>query len=191
MPKVEQSVEEQSKAAEKKAKASDTAKKPAVKKTKAKAATKATKVAKAPKAAAKKPAAAKAKSAASATKSAAKAKAPAKATKNVAATDAKSSYLRLRLRAFDSRLLDRAATQIAERAIENGATVKGPIPLPVGFARTTVLTSPHKYKDAREQYEIRTHARLIDIQHLDAAGISKLSALDLPAGVHFKAEIRQ
>ena len=71
--------------------------------------------------------------------------------------------IRIRLKAFDYRLIDASTRQIVETAKKTGAVVKGPIPLPVKKERTTILISPHKDKDARDQYEIRTYKRLLDI----------------------------
>ena len=71
--------------------------------------------------------------------------------------------IRIRLKAFDYRLIDASTRLIVETAIKTGAVVKGPIPLPVKKERTTILISPHKDKDARDQYEIRTYKRLLDI----------------------------
>ena len=75
----------------------------------------------------------------------------------------KNQSLRIKLKAFDYRLIDASTKQIVETAKKTGALVRGPIPLPVKKERTTVLISPHKDKDARDQYEIRTYKRLLDI----------------------------
>ena len=91
--------------------------------------------------------------------------------------------IRIRLKAFDHRLLDRAATEIAETASRTGSVVAGPIPLPTVISKTTVLRSPHVDKKSREQFEIRTHKRLLDILEPTQQTVDALMKLDLPAGV--------
>ena len=91
--------------------------------------------------------------------------------------------IRIRLKAFDYRLIDTSTRQIVETAKKTGAVVKGPIPLPVKKERTTILTSPHKDKDARDQYEIRTYKRLLDIIKPTDKTVDALMKLDLSAGV--------
>ena len=91
--------------------------------------------------------------------------------------------IRIRLKAFDHRLIDQSTAEIVETAIRTGAQVRGPIPLPTRFERFTVLTSPHVNKDARDQYEIRTHKRLIDIVEPTDKTVDALMRLDLAAGV--------
>ena len=91
--------------------------------------------------------------------------------------------IRIRLKAFDHRLIDRSASEIVETAKRTGAQVRGPIPLPTRIERYTVLTSPHVNKDARDQYETRTHKRLMDILDPTAETVDALMKLDLPAGV--------
>lgn len=94
-----------------------------------------------------------------------------------------SQRIRIRLKAFDHRLIDQSTAEIVETAKRTGAQVRGPIPLPTRFERFTVLTSPHVNKDARDQYEIRTHKRLIDIVEPTDKTVDALMRLDLAAGV--------
>ena len=96
--------------------------------------------------------------------------------------------IRIRLKAFDHRLLDVSTEEIVETAKRSGAQVKGPIPLPTKKERITVLISPHVDKDARDQYEIRTHKRLLDIVDPTEKTMDALMRLDLAAGV--EAQIR-
>ena len=91
--------------------------------------------------------------------------------------------IRIRLKAFDHRLIDQSAREIVETAKRTGAQVRGPIPLPTKKERFTILTSPHVDKDARDQYEIRTHKRLMDIVDPTDKTVDALMKLDLPAGV--------
>ena len=97
--------------------------------------------------------------------------------------------IRIRLKAFDYRLIDTSTRQIVETAKKTGAEVKGPIPLPVKKERTTILTSPHKDKDARDQYEIRTYKRLLDIIKPTDKTVDALMKLDLSAGVDVQISI--
>ena len=97
--------------------------------------------------------------------------------------------IRIRLKAFDYRLIDASTKQIVETAKKTGAVVKGPIPLPVKKERTTILTSPHKDKDARDQYEIRTYKRLLDIIKPTDKTVDVLMKLDLSAGVDVQISI--
>ena len=94
--------------------------------------------------------------------------------------------IRIRLRAYDHRAVDRSAKEIVETAKRTGAKVAGPIPLPTRIERYTVLSSPHVDKKARQQFEIRTHKRLIDIVRSTAKTIEALNKLSLPAGVDIK-----
>lgn len=96
---------------------------------------------------------------------------------------ATNQNIRIRLKAFDHRLIDRSAAEIVETAKRTGARVKGPIPLPTRKERFTVLISPHVNKDARDQYEIRTHKRLMDIVDPTDKTVDALMKLDLAAGV--------
>ena len=91
--------------------------------------------------------------------------------------------IRIRLKAFDHRLIDQSAQEIVETAKRTGAQVCGPIPLPTRIERFNVLTSPHVNKDARDQYEIRTHKRLVDIVQPTDKTVHALMKLDLAAGV--------
>jgi small subunit ribosomal protein S10 len=97
--------------------------------------------------------------------------------------------IRIRLKAFDHRLIDQSAQEIVETARRTGAYVRGPIPLPTRKERFTVLTSPHKDKDARDQYEIRTHKRLMDIVDPTEKTVDALMKLDLAAGVDVQIKL--
>merc|ERR1711907_515493 len=99
--------------------------------------------------------------------------------------------IRIRLKAFDYRLIDASTRQIVETAKKTGAVVKGPIPLPVKKERTTILISPHKDKDARDQYEIRTYKRLLDIIKPTDKTVDALMKLDLSAGVDVQISLGQ
>ncbi|GGF98564.1 MULTISPECIES: 30S ribosomal protein S10 [Cysteiniphilum] len=99
------------------------------------------------------------------------------------ATNISNQRIRIRLKAFDHKLIDLSTKEIVETAKRTGAQVKGPIPLPVRKERFTVLISPHVNKDARDQYEIRTHKRLIDIVEPTEKTVDALMKLDLAAGV--------
>ena len=90
---------------------------------------------------------------------------------------------RIRLKAYDSRILDQSATEIVDTAKRTGARVAGPIPLPTIINKFTVLRSPHVDKKSREQFEIRTHKRLLDILEPTPQTVDALMKLDLPAGV--------
>jgi ribosomal protein S10 len=93
------------------------------------------------------------------------------------------------LKAFDHRLIDQSAREIVETARRTGAQVRGPIPLPSKIERFTVLTSPHVDKDARDQYEIRTHKRLMDIVDPTDKTVDALMKLDLAAGVDVQIKL--
>lgn len=97
--------------------------------------------------------------------------------------------IRIRLKAFDHRLIDRSATEIVETAKRTGARVKGPIPLPTRIERYTILISPHVNKDARDQYEIRTYKRLMDIIDPTDKTVDALMKLDLAAGVDVQIKL--
>lgn len=99
--------------------------------------------------------------------------------------------IRIRLKAFDHRLIDQSTAEIVETAKRTGAQVRGPIPLPTRFERFTVLTSPHVNKDARDQYEIRTHKRLVDIVEPTEKTVDALMRLDLAAGVDVQISLGQ
>lgn len=98
-------------------------------------------------------------------------------------TTSRRQKIRITLKAFDHRLLDLSAVQIVEAAEGTGAQVSGPIPLPTRIKKFTVIRSPHVDKDSREQFEIRTHKRIIDILDPTSRTIDSLTHLDLPAGV--------
>jgi len=100
-----------------------------------------------------------------------------------------SQNIRIRLKAFDYRLIDRSAAEIVETAKRTGARVKGPIPLPTRKERFTVLVSPHVNKDARDQYELRTHKRLMDILDPTDKTVDALMKLDLAAGVDVQIKL--
>ena len=97
--------------------------------------------------------------------------------------------IRIRLKAFDHRLIDSSTQEIVETARRTGAQVKGPIPLPTRKERYTVLVSPHVNKDARDQYEIRTHKRLLDIVEPTEKTVDALMKLDLAAGVDVQIKL--
>ena len=98
-------------------------------------------------------------------------------------TEVGKERIRIRLKAFDHAILDQSAQKIVETAKRTGASVSGPIPLPTKKEVITILRSPHKYKDSREQFEMRTHKRLIDINNPSKETIDALQHLDLPSGV--------
>ena len=97
--------------------------------------------------------------------------------------------IRIRLKAFDHRLIDSSAQEIVETAKRTGAQVRGPIPLPTRKERFTVLISPHVNKDARDQYEIRTHKRVLDIVEPTEKTVDALMKLDLAAGVEVQISL--
>jgi small subunit ribosomal protein S10 len=101
----------------------------------------------------------------------------------------KKQRIRIRLKAFDYRLIDQSTKEIVDTAKRNGAQICGPIPLPTSIERFTVLISPHVNKDARDQYEIRTHKRLIDILEPTAKTVDALMKLDLSAGVDVQISV--
>ena len=100
-----------------------------------------------------------------------------------------SQKIRIRLKAFDHQLLDQSAGKIVETARRTGAEVSGPVPLPTERNLYTVIRAPHKYKDSREQFEIRPHKRLIDILDPPPKPIDALMRLDLPAGVDIEIKL--
>lgn len=102
---------------------------------------------------------------------------------------ATNQNIRIRLKAFDHRLIDNSAREIVDTAKRTGATVMGPIPLPMKMERYTVLISPHVNKDARDQYEIRTHKRLMDIVDPTDKTVDALMKLELPAGVDVQIKL--
>ena len=104
-------------------------------------------------------------------------------------TTPEKQRIRIRLKAYDAKVIDQSSKQIIDTAIRTGAVVAGPIPLPTDRQVTTVLRSPHVYKDAREQFEMRTHKRLIDITEPTAKTIDALMNLNLPAGVDIEIKM--
>ncbi len=97
--------------------------------------------------------------------------------------------IRIRLRAYDHNLIDKAAETIVETLKMNGTKVAGPIPLPTEKEIITILRSPHKDKDSREQFELRTHKRLIDVYTPTSKAVESLMKLELPAGVDIKIKL--
>jgi small subunit ribosomal protein S10 len=97
--------------------------------------------------------------------------------------------IRIRLKAFDHKILDQSAQQIVETAERMGAQVAGPVPLPTKIEKFCVIRSPHVDKDSREQFEIRTHKRLIDILEPTPKTVNALMSLNLPAGVDIEIKI--
>ncbi len=93
------------------------------------------------------------------------------------------SEVRVRLKSYDHRILDNAASKIVETVKRSGGEVSGPVPLPTEIEKITILRAVHKYKDSREQYEMRTHKRLIDIKNPSKEIMDVLQRLDLPSGV--------
>ncbi|EHM13464.1 MULTISPECIES: 30S ribosomal protein S10 [Jonquetella] len=97
--------------------------------------------------------------------------------------------IRIRLKAFDHRVIDASAAQIADAAVRSGAKVAGPIPLPTNVKKFCVLRSPHADKDAREHFEMRTHKRLIDIMDPTQKTMEALMQLNLPSGVDIQIKL--
>lgn len=97
--------------------------------------------------------------------------------------------IRIRLKAYDHRILDQSAEQIVEAAERTGAVVAGPIPLPTHIRKLTVIRSPFIHKDGREQFEVRTHKRLIDILNPTSRTVDTLMRLQLPAGVDIEVKL--
>ncbi len=97
--------------------------------------------------------------------------------------------IRITLKAFDHNLIDKSCERIVETAKKAGAKVSGPIPMPTEKEVVTILRSPHKHKDSREQFEIRTHKRLIDIYNPSSKTVDSLMKIDLPSGVDIKIKL--
>ena len=97
--------------------------------------------------------------------------------------------IRIRLKAYEHRILDQSAEKIVETAKRTGAAISGPIPLPTERSLYTVIRSPHKYKDSREQFEIRTHKRLLDIVNPTPKTMDTLTNLVLPSGVDIEIKL--
>ena len=100
-----------------------------------------------------------------------------------------TSKVRINLKAYDHRLLDTAAAKIVETIKRTGGEVSGPVPLPTEIQKYTVLRAVHKYKDAREQFEMRTHKRVIDILYPTQKTVDSLMKLELPAGVDIEIKL--
>ena len=100
-----------------------------------------------------------------------------------------SQKIRIKLKAYDHELIDQSAARIVETAKKTGTKVSGPIPLPTEKEVVTILRAVHKYKDSREQFEIRTHKRLIDILRPSNKTVEALMSLDLPAGVEIEIKL--
>ena len=100
-----------------------------------------------------------------------------------------SEKMRIRLKAYDAELLEKSAEQIVETAKRTGSKVSGPIPLPTQKEIVTILRSPHKHKDSREQFEMRTHKRVIDILYPTQKTVDSLMKIDLPAGVDIEIKL--
>lgn len=98
--------------------------------------------------------------------------------------------IRIRLKAFDYKLIDQSASEIVETAKRSGAIVKGPVPLPTRIERFDILRSPHVNKTSRDQFEIRTHQRLMDIVEPNDKTVDQLMKLDLPAGVDVEIKVQ-
>lgn len=112
-----------------------------------------------------------------------------KATKGAKKVMATSEKIRIRLKAYDHVLIDQSAEKIVDTAKRTGAKVSGPIPLPTKKEVVTVIRSPHKHKDSREQFEMRTHKRVIDILYPTQATVDNLMKLELPAGVDIEIKL--
>ena len=100
-----------------------------------------------------------------------------------------SQKIRIKLKAYDHNLIDQSAAKIVETAKRTGAKISGPIPLPTDKEIVTILRATHKYKDSREQFEQRTHKRLIDITSATAKTTDALTKLDMPAGVDIEIKL--
>ena len=100
-----------------------------------------------------------------------------------------SEKIRIRLKAYDHVILDQSAEKIVDTAKKTGAKVSGPIPLPTEKEIITILRSPHKHKDSREQFEMRTHKRVIDVIKPNQATVDALMSIDMPAGVDIEVKL--
>lgn len=103
--------------------------------------------------------------------------------------DVANQKIRIKLKAYEHNLIDQSAARIVETATRTGAKVSGPIPLPTEKEIITILRAPHKYKDSREQFELRTHKRLIDILQPTPRTVDALTKIDLPAGVEIEIKL--
>lgn len=97
--------------------------------------------------------------------------------------------IRIKLKAYEHNLIDQSSERIVETAKRTGAKVSGPIPLPTEKEIVTILRAPHKYKDSRKQFEMRTHKRLIDIHNPNPRTVDAMMKLDLPAGVEIEIKL--
>ena len=97
--------------------------------------------------------------------------------------------IRIKLKAYDHRILDQSVKKIVETIKRTGGKICGPVPLPTKISRFTVIKSPHTHKDAREQFEMRTHKRLIDIVQSNPKTVDALMGLNLPTGVHIEVKL--
>ena len=97
--------------------------------------------------------------------------------------------IRIKLSAYDHNMVDQATARIVETMKKAGAKISGPIPLPTEREIVTILRSPHKYKDSREQFETRTHKRLIDIEKPSQKAVNEIMSLELPAGVSIEVKL--
>jgi small subunit ribosomal protein S10 len=97
--------------------------------------------------------------------------------------------IRIKLKAYEHNLIDQSSQRIVETAKRTGARVSGPIPLPTEKEIVTILRAPHKYKDSREQFEMRTHKRIIDILNPNPRTVDAMMKLDLPAGVEIEIKL--
>ncbi|MCI9063347.1 MAG: 30S ribosomal protein S10 [Clostridia bacterium] len=107
----------------------------------------------------------------------------------MAKTVATSEKIRIRVKAYEASILDQSAAKIVDTAKKTGAKVSGPIPLPTKKEVVTVIRSPHKHKDSREQFEMRTHKRVIDILYPTQKTVDSLMKLELPAGVDIEIKL--
>ena len=116
-------------------------------------------------------------------------KTEAKETKVAKTQSAKSEKIRIRLKAYDHVVLEQSAEKIVDTAKKTGAKVSGPIPLPTEKEIVTILRSPHKHKDSREQFELRTHKRVVDILYPTQKTVDSLMKIELPAGVDIEIKL--
>ena len=107
----------------------------------------------------------------------------------MAKTNVASEKIRIRLKAYDHVVLEQSAEKIVDTAKKTGAKVSGPIPLPTEKEIVTILRSPHKHKDSREQFEMRTHKRVIDVLSPNQATVDALMSIDMPAGVDIEVKL--
>ena len=104
--------------------------------------------------------------------------------------DTMDKKVRIRLKAYDHRILDNACTKIVETIKRSGGEISGPVPLPTEIEKFTILRAVHKYKDSREQFEMRTHKRLIDIKNPSKEIVDALAHIDLPSGVDIEIKTK-